>query len=142
VSRVGGAAQTKIMKRKDTGGGVRLALAQYRELAAFAQFASDLDEATRKQLELGKLVTELMKQPQYHPLQVWEMAVTLIAVNNGYFNDIDVKKALAAERSMRDYLKGKFGALIKRIEEKNDLSGDDEKELKSAIEDWKKNGTY
>ncbi|MEK9812973.1 MAG: F0F1 ATP synthase subunit alpha, partial [Bordetella sp.] len=73
VSRVGGAAQTKLMKRKDTGAGVRLALAQYRELAAFAQFASDLDETTRKQLERGRLVTELMKQPQYHPLQVWEM---------------------------------------------------------------------
>jgi F-type H+-transporting ATPase subunit alpha len=142
VSRVGGAAQTKIMKRKDTGGGVRLALAQYRELAAFAQFASDLDEATRKQLELGKMVTELMKQPQYHPLQVWEMAVTLFAVNNGFFGDIDVKKALAAERSMRDYLKSKSAALIKRIEEKNDLSAEDEKALKDAIADWKKNGSY
>jgi F-type H+-transporting ATPase subunit alpha len=142
VSRVGGAAQTKIMKRRDTGGGVRLALAQYRELAAFAQFASDLDEATRKQLELGKMVTELMKQPQYHPLQVWEMAVTLFAVNNGFFNDIDVKKALAAERSMRDYVKGKFADLIKRIEEKNDLSAEDEKALKNAIADWKKNGSY
>jgi F-type H+-transporting ATPase subunit alpha len=142
VSRVGGAAQTKIMKRKDTGGGVRLALAQYRELAAFAQFASDLDEATRKQLELGKMVTELMKQAQYHPQQVWEMALTLFAVNNGFFNDIDVKKALAAERSMRDYVKTKYADLIKRIEEKSDLSADDEKALKSAIEDWKKNGTY
>mgnify|MGYP003393506184 CR=1 FL=1 len=142
VSRVGGAAQTKIMKRKDTGGGVRLALAQYRELAAFAQFASDLDEATRKQLELGKMVTELMKQAQYHPQQVWEMAVTLFAVNNGFFGDIDVKKALAAERSMRDYVKGKFGDLIKRIEDKNDLSADDEKALKNAIADWKKNGSY
>jgi F-type H+-transporting ATPase subunit alpha len=142
VSRVGGAAQTKIMKRKDTGGGVRLALAQYRELAAFAQFASDLDEATRKQLELGKMVTELMKQAQYHPQQVWEMALTLFAVNNGFFGDIDVKKALAAERSMRDYVKGKYADLIKRIEEKADLSADDEKALKAAIEDWKKNGTY
>jgi F-type H+-transporting ATPase subunit alpha len=142
VSRVGGAAQTKIMKRKDTGGGVRLALAQYRELAAFAQFASDLDEATRKQLELGKMVTELMKQPQYHPLQVWEMAVTLFAVNNGFFNDIDVKKALSAERSMRDYLKGTYADLIKRIEEKNELAGDDEKALKDAIADWKKNGSF
>jgi F-type H+-transporting ATPase subunit alpha len=142
VSRVGGAAQTKIMKRKDTGGGVRLALAQYRELAAFAQFASDLDEATRKQLELGKMVTELMKQAQYHPQQVWEMAVTLFAVNNGFFGDIDVKKALAAERSMRDYVKGKFADLIKRIEDKNDLSADDEKALKNAIADWKKNGSY
>src|SRR5258705_4747226 len=142
VSRVGGAAQTKIMKRKDTGGGVRLALAQYRELAAFAQFASDLDEATRKQLELGKMVTELMKQAQYHPQQVWEMALTLFAVNNGFFNDVDVKKALAAERSMRDYVKSKYADLIKRIEEKGDLSADDEKALKSAIEDWKKNGSY
>ncbi len=142
VSRVGGAAQTKIMKRRDTGGGVRLALAQYRELAAFAQFASDLDEATRKQLELGRMVTELMKQPQYRPLQVWEMAVTLFAVNNGFFNDVDVKKALAAERSMRDHLKSKFADLIKRIEEKNDLAGEDEKALKDAIADWKKNGTY
>jgi len=142
VSRVGGAAQTKIMKRKDTGGGVRLALAQYRELAAFAQFASDLDEATRKQLELGKMVTELMKQAQYHPQQVWEMALTLFAVNNGFFNDIDVKKALAAERSMRDYVKSKYADLIKRIEEKSDLTADDEKALKSAIADWKKSGSY
>jgi F-type H+-transporting ATPase subunit alpha len=142
VSRVGGAAQTKIMKRKDTGGGVRLALAQYRELAAFAQFASDLDEATRKQLELGKMVTELMKQAQYHPQQVWEMALTLFAVNNGFFGDIDVKKALAAERSMRDYVKSKYADLIKRIEEKGDLSAEDEKALKDAIADWKKNGTY
>ncbi len=142
VSRVGGAAQTKIMKRKDTGGGVRLALAQYRELAAFAQFASDLDEATRKQLELGKMGTELMKQAQYHPQQVWEMALTLFAVNNGFFNDIDVKKAIAAERSMRDYVKSKYADLIKRIEEKADLSAEDEKALKDAIADWKKNGTF
>ena len=91
---------------------MRLALAQYRELAAFAQFASDLDEATRKQLERGRMVTELMKQPQYQPLQVWEMALTLFAVNNGYFDDIDVKKALAAEKSMRDYLKTKYADLV------------------------------
>ena len=142
VSRVGGAAQTKIMKRKDTGGGVRLALAQYRELAAFAQFASDLDEATRKQLELGKMVTELMKQAQYHPQQVWEMALTLFAVNNGFFGDIDVKKALAAERSMRDYVKSKYADLIKRIEDKADLSAEDEKAFKEAIADWKKNGSF
>jgi len=142
VSRVGGAAQTKIMKRRDTGGGVRLALAQYRELAAFAQFASDLDEATRKQLERGRMVTELMKQPQYSPLQVWEMALTLFAVNNALFDDIDVKKALAAEKSMRDYVKDKYADLVKRMEDKKDLSEDDEKALKAAIEDWKKNGTY
>ena len=114
VSRVGGAAQTKIMKRRDTGGGVRLALAQYRELAAFAQFASDLDEATRKQLERGRMVTELMKQPQYQPLQVWEMALTLFAVNNGYFDDIDVKRALAAEKSLRDYVKAQRADLVEQ----------------------------
>jgi F-type H+-transporting ATPase subunit alpha len=142
VSRVGGAAQTKIMKRRDTGGGVRLALAQYRELAAFAQFASDLDEATRKQLERGRMVTELMKQPQYQPLQVWEMALTLFAVNNGYFDDIDVKKALAAEKSMRDYIKGKDASLVGRMEEKKDLSAEDEKALHEAIKDWKKNGAF
>ncbi len=142
VSRVGGAAQTKIMKRRDTGGGVRLALAQYRELAAFAQFASDLDQATRKQLERGRLVTELMKQPQYSPLQVWEMALTLFAVNNGYFDDVDVKKALAAERSMRDYIKSKYAELVARMEEKKDLSKEDEALLHEAIKDWKKNGSY
>ncbi|MFN0039589.1 MAG: F0F1 ATP synthase subunit alpha [Burkholderiales bacterium] len=140
VSRVGGAAQTKIMKRKDTGGGVRLALAQYRELAAFAQFASDLDESTRKQLERGRMVTELMKQQQYRPLQVWEMALTLFSVNSGYYDDIDVKKALAAEKSMRDYVKAKYAALASRMDK--ELSGDDEKALHEAIKDWKKNGSY
>jgi F-type H+/Na+-transporting ATPase subunit alpha len=142
VSRVGGAAQTKIMKRRDTGGGVRLALAQYRELAAFAQFASDLDEATRKQLERGRMVTELMKQPQYMPQQVWEMALTLFSVNNGYFDDIDVKKAISAEKSMRDYVREKYADLVGRMEDKKDLTADDEKALKSAIEDWKKSGSF
>ena len=140
VSRVGGAAQTKVVKK--LGGGVRLALAQYRELAAFAQFASDLDEATRKQLERGRLVTELMKQPQYEPLQVWEMAITLFGVNNGYFDDVDVKKALLAEKSMRDFLKDKYGDLVKRIEDTKDLSKDDEEKLGQAMKDWKQSGTY
>jgi F-type H+-transporting ATPase subunit alpha len=140
VSRVGGAAQTKIVKR--LGGGVRLALAQFRELAAFAQFASDLDEATRKQLERGRMVTELMKQPQYEPLQVWEMSLTLFGVNGGYFDDIDVKKALAAERSMRDYIKGKYADLVKRIEDSKDLSKDDEAKLNEAVKDWKQNGSF
>ncbi len=142
VSRVGGAAQTKVMKRRDVGAGVRLALAQYRELAAFAQFASDLDEATRKQLERGRMVTELMKQPQYQPLAVNEMALTLFAVNNGYFDDIAVPKALAAERSLRDYIKDKYGDLMDRIEKTKDMSKDDEAKLHDAIKDWKKNGTY
>ncbi|HMK14063.1 MAG TPA: F0F1 ATP synthase subunit alpha [Burkholderiales bacterium] len=140
VSRVGGAAQTKVIKK--LGGGVRLALAQYRELAAFAQFASDLDEATRKQLERGRMVTELMKQPQYEPLQVWEMALTLFAVNNGYFDDIDVKKALSAERAMRDYIKGKYADLVNRIESTKDLSKDDEAKLHEAMKDFKKNAAY
>ncbi len=140
VSRVGGAAQTKVIKK--LGGGVRLALAQYRELAAFAQFASDLDEATRKQLERGRMVTELMKQPQYQPLAVNEMALTLFAVNNGYFDDVSVPKALAAERSLRDYIKGKYADLMDRIENTRDLSKDDEAKLHEAVKDWKQNGTY
>jgi F-type H+-transporting ATPase subunit alpha len=140
VSRVGGAAQTKVIKK--LGGGVRLALAQYRELAAFAQFASDLDEATRKQLERGRMVTELMKQPQYEPLQVWEMALTLFAVNNGYFDDIEVRKALAAEKSMRDYSKGKYPDLVKRIEDTKDLSKEDEDKLHQAVKEWKSTATY
>jgi F-type H+-transporting ATPase subunit alpha len=88
------------------------------------------------------MVTEPMKQPQYQPQQVWEMALTLFAVNNDYFDDIDVKKALAAEKSMRDYVKTKYASLVKAMEDKKDLSGDDEKSLKSAIEDWKKNGSF
>jgi F-type H+-transporting ATPase subunit alpha len=140
VSRVGGAAQTKVIKK--LGGGVRLALAQYRELAAFAQFASDLDEATRKQLERGRMVTELMKQPQYHPLQVWEMALVLFAVNNGYYDDIEVKDALAAERAMREFVKAKYSDLADRIEKTKDLSKEDEAKLHEAIKAFKKDGTY
>jgi len=140
VSRVGGAAQTKVIKK--LGGGVRLALAQYRELAAFAQFASDLDEATRKQLDRGRLVTELMKQPQYKPLQVWEQAVTLFAVNNGFFDDVDVKDALAVEKNLREFLQTKHAALVERIESTKDLSKDDEKALTDAIKDFKKSAGY
>ncbi len=140
VSRVGGAAQTKVIKK--LGGGVRLALAQYRELAAFAQFASDLDEATRKQLERGRMVTELMKQAQYQPLQVWEMALTLFAVNSGYYDDIPVGKALNAERAMRDHVKSKYAELANRIESTKDLSKEDEAALHEAIKDFKKNGSY
>ena len=142
VSRVGGAAQTKIMKRKDTGGGVRLALAQYRELAAFAQFASDLDEATRKQLERGKLVTELMKQPQYQPLEVWEMALTLFAVNNNFLDDISVDNALKAEKSMRDYIETEYKDLTQKIKDTSNLDADDESKLKEAIEKWKSTTSF
>ena len=142
VSRVGGAAQTKIMKRKDTGAGVRLALAQYRELAAFAQFASDLDEATRKQLEHGRIVTEVMKQPQYQPMAVWEMALTLFAVNNGFFEGVEMKAMASFERSLRDYIRSKHADLVDRIEKTKDLSKDDESALRSAIEQFKKTGAF
>jgi F-type H+-transporting ATPase subunit alpha len=140
VSRVGGAAQTKIIKK--LGGGVRLALAQYRELAAFAQFASDLDEATRKQLDRGRLVTELMKQPQYQPLRVWEMAMTLLAVNNGFYDGIDVSRAQPFERALRDHLRSHHAALVDRIETSKDLSKQDEAELNTVIAAFKATGAY
>ena len=140
VSRVGGAAQTKIIKK--LGGGVRLALAQYRELAAFAQFASDLDDVTRKQLERGRVVTELMKQPQYQPLQVWEEALVLYAVNMGAYDDVAVADALRVERGMREYLKTHHADLIKTIEAKKELSKDVDAQLKAAIESFKKSGAY
>jgi len=142
VSRVGGAAQTKIMKRKDTGAGVRLALAQYRELAAFAQFASDLDESTRKQLERGRMVTELMKQAQYQPLAVWQMATTLFAVNNGYLDDVAVNRALAFEKGLLDSMKTSQAALVDSMEKNANLSEADEKALHAAIADFKKSGAY
>jgi F-type H+-transporting ATPase subunit alpha len=140
VSRVGGAAQTKVIKK--LGGGIRLALAQYRELAAFAQFASDLDEATKKQLERGKIVTELMKQPQYSPMSVAEMAVTLFAVNNGYMDGLDVKKVLAFEAALQAYVKDKHKGLIDAVNASGEMSGDNEAELKSAIESFKQTAVY
>jgi F-type H+/Na+-transporting ATPase subunit alpha len=88
------------------------------------------------------MVTELMKQAQYQPQQVWEMALTLFAVNNDFFDDVDVKKALAGEKSMRDYIKTKYAALVKSMDEKKDLSAEDEKALKAAIADWKKSGSF
>ena len=142
VSRVGGAAQTKIMKRKDTGAGVRLALAQYRELAAFAQFASDLDEATRKQLEHGRIVTEVMKQPQYQPMAVWEMALTLFAVNNGFMEGVEIKQLASFEKSLRDFIRTKHTALMERLEKNKDMSKEDEAELRAAIEQFKKTGAF
>ncbi len=135
VSRVGGAAQTKIIKK--LGGGVRLALAQYRELAAFAQFASDLDEATRKQLDRGRLVTELMKQPQYSPMTVAEMGITLLAVNTGQFDGIEVKKALDVERQMQVFVKQKYASLVEKIETTKELDAEAEQALTKAIEEFK-----
>ncbi|MFW2403626.1 MAG: F0F1 ATP synthase subunit alpha [Gammaproteobacteria bacterium] len=140
VSRVGGAAQTKIIKK--LGGGVRLALAQYRELAAFAQFASDLDEATRKQLERGQRVTELMKQPQYTPLSVGEMAVSLYAANEGYLDDVEVEKIVPFEAAMHSYINDKYADLINKISDTGAFDDEIEAGLKKAIEDFKANGAY
>jgi F-type H+-transporting ATPase subunit alpha len=135
VSRVGGAAQTKVIKK--LGGGVRLSLAQYRELAAFAQFASDLDESTRKQLERGRRVTELMKQPQYAPLSVSDMAVSLYA-SDGYMDDVDVSRILAFEASLHQYLHQNHAELMKKIEDSKELDKDADAQLKAAIGEFKK----
>jgi F-type H+-transporting ATPase subunit alpha len=140
VSRVGGAAQTDLIKK--LGGGVRLALAQYRELAAFAQFASDLDDATRKQLERGRLVTELMKQAQYKPLPVWAMALTLFAVNNGYFDDIEVPKALAAEKALQEFAQSKHASLVNTMETEKKFSKEVEAALHTCLKDFKQSGAY
>ncbi len=140
VSRVGGAAQTKVIKK--LSGGIRTDLAQYRELAAFAQFASDLDDSTRKQLERGRRVVELLKQPQYRPVQVWQLAASLYAVNNGYLDDIDTKQVLSFEKGLHDTLQTKHAAWVDSVESKKEMSGDDEAALKAAIADFKKTGSY
>ena len=140
VSRVGGAAQTTIIKK--LGGGVRLALAQYRELAAFAQFASDLDDATRAQLELGERVTELMKQAQYSPLSVAEMAFSLFAANEGYLKDVDVKQIVAYEAAMLANMKSNHADLVAQINESGDYNDDIAAAMKSALDDFKAKGVY
>ena len=136
VSRVGGAAQTKVIK--SLSGGIRTDLAQYRELAAFAQFASDLDAATRKQLDRGARVTELLKQAQYQPLSISLMGATLFAVNKGYMDDVEVKKILAFEAGLHQFLKTSHAALLAKIEEKKALDKDAEAELQSAVVAFKK----
>ena len=136
VSRVGGAAQTKVIK--SLSGGIRTDLAQYRELAAFAQFASDLDAATRKQLDRGARVTELLKQAQYQPLSISLMGATLFAVTKGYMDDIDVKRVLPFEAGLHQFLKTSHAALLAKIEEKKALDKDAEAELQSAIVAFKK----
>jgi len=140
VSRVGGAAQTKIIKK--LGGGVRLALAQYRELAAFAQFASDLDAATRRQLERGQRVTELMKQKQYSPLSVAEMALSLFAVNNGYLDDVPVNKVVPFETGLHAYAKANHRALLDHINASGDYNDEIEAQLAKAVEGFKSSGAY
>jgi F-type H+/Na+-transporting ATPase subunit alpha len=140
VSRVGGAAQTKIIKK--LGGGVRLSLAQYRELAAFAQFASDLDDTTRKQIERGRRVTELMKQKQYSPLTVGEMAVSLFAVDRGYLDDVDVKKVGDFETALHNHMRSNYKVLIHKVNTTGDFNDEIEAEFKKALEDFKANHTW
>jgi F-type H+-transporting ATPase subunit alpha len=140
VSRVGGAAQTKIIKK--LGGGVRLALAQYRELAAFAQFASDLDETTRRQLQRGQRVTELMKQKQYSPLSVAEMGLSLYAVNEGYIDKVDVAKVTDYEAALHDYARANHKDLLDKINESGDYSEDIQAGLKQVCEAFAEKGAY
>ncbi len=140
VSRVGGAAQTKIIKK--LGGGVRLALAQYRELAAFSQFASDLDEATRKQLERGKRVTELMKQSQYSPLSVAEMALSLFAANEGYLDEVDIAKIIPYERALHEHANAKHSDLMTEINSKLDYNDDVAARMKTVLDEFKDSGVY
>ena len=140
VSRVGGAAQTKIIKK--LGGGIRLALAQYRELAAFAQFASDLDEATRAQLEHGERVTELMKQKQYEPQSIAEMGVVLYAANEGFLADIAINKIGDFEAAMLSYFNSELKSLMDTINVKGDYNSDIEAEIKAGLEKFKATQTW
>ena len=135
VSRVGGAAQTKVIKK--LGGGIRLALAQYRELAAFSQFASDLDEATRKQLQHGEVVTELMKQKQFSTLNTAEMALTLWAINEGSYGDVPVSKALSFEAEFLSYVRTQYPKVLESINETGAMSNDNEKALTEAMKSFK-----
>src|SRR5437588_1118425 len=140
VSRVGGAAQTQVIKK--LGGGIRLALAQYRELAAFAQFASELDEATRKQLERGQRVTEVMKQKQYAPMSVAEMALSIYAVNSGYMDKVDLKKVVAFEAALQGFAHTNYASMVDAINAQPKLTKENEAAMKKCIEDFVATGTY
>jgi F-type H+-transporting ATPase subunit alpha len=140
VSRVGGAAQTSIMKK--LSGGIRISLAQYRELAAFAQFASDLDEATRKQLERGQRVTELMKQKQYAPMSIAQMALSIYAVNEGYLDDVPLNKIGAFEAGLHGHMANTAGALMNDIVATGKWDKDVEGSFKKLIEEFKQTGSY
>jgi F-type H+-transporting ATPase subunit alpha len=135
VSRVGGAAQTKIVKK--LGGGIRLALAQYRELAAFAQFASDLDEATRKQLERGQRATELMKQKQYSPMSVAEMGISLFSVDRGYLDDVPLNKIGDFEAGLLAFARANHAVLVDKINATGDYNDEIESGIKKVVEDFK-----
>ena len=140
VSRVGGAAQTKIIKK--LGGGMRLSLAQYRELAAFSQFASDLDEPTRKQLERGQRVTEIMKQPQYHPMSVAEMALSLFIAVEGFLDDVELEKIVPFERAVQDYAKESYKDLMDKINSTCDYNEEIAKGLKAMVAQFKQTQTW
>ena len=140
VSRVGGSAQTKVIKK--LGGGIRLALAQYRELAAFSQFASDLDEATRKQLQHGEVVTELMKQKQFSTMSIAEMALTLWAINKGSYEDIPVSKALAFEADFLGYVRTQHADVLDQINQQGVMSDENEQVLTEAINTFKASRNY
>ncbi|MFT3754522.1 MAG: F0F1 ATP synthase subunit alpha [Pseudoxanthomonas sp.] len=140
VSRVGGAAQTKIIKK--LSGGIRISLAQYRELAAFAQFASDLDEATRKQLERGQRVTELMKQKQYAPMSIAHQALSIYAVNEGYLDDVPVNKVLTFEEALHAHFDNSLGETINKINASGDWNDELETAFKNGIAEFKKTGSF
>src|SRR5690242_8943932 len=140
VSRVGGAAQTKIIKK--LSGGVKLALAQYRELAAFAQFASDLDAATRAQLERGQRVTELMKQKQYSPLSIAQLAISLYAAEKGYLDDLPIAQILPFEHALHQFMQANHGELMQKIVDTGDWNADIEGTFKSALDEFKKTGSW
>ena len=140
VSRVGGAAQTPIVKK--LGGGVRLALAQYRELAAFAQFASDLDETTRKQIERGQRVTELMKQKQYAPMSVAQMGVSLYAVERGYLDDIELTKIGDFEAALHAYMESQHAGFMAKVNEEGVWNEEVESGMKAALDDFKATQTW
>ena len=140
VSRVGGSAQTKIMKK--LAGGVRTALAQYRELAAFSQFASDLDDATKQQLASGKAFTELLKQKQYAPMSVAQQALSLFAADRGYMTDVEVDKILDFEEALHGYLSAEKGELEQQINSTGDWNEDIEGQFTALVEDFKKTQTF
>lgn len=140
VSRVGGAAQVPFMRK--IAGGIKLALAQYRELAAFSQFASDLDTATRKQLEHGKRITELMKQRQYAPMSVAEMGVSLFAANEGYLEDVEVSKVQDFEQALLAYMHSEHDDFMKRIDDTGAYDDDIVAIMKKAIESFKETQTW
>jgi len=140
VSRVGGSAQTKIIKK--LAGGVRTALAQYRELAAFAQFASDLDEATKAQLDHGQRVTELMKQNQYAPMSIAQMALMLYCANEGHLEDVEVNKVLDFEASLLSFAKNEYADLMKSVNASGDWNSDLEGQFKQLVEAFKESQTW